>query len=506
VIPGDTGSTEAATGAGKGAMTREERFDQLLRALELGPVFPLWGIVDGPDGKPRCECGEEGCKCPGKHPRNPRRKLARQATYDVKKIKRWLYKWPNINFAVRTGEKTIVVDKDVKEGKDGLASISNLEAASGQTIPTTVTVLSGRDNGSEHSYFWKPEGFTLSARTEFIPGVDMKGPNQYVVAPGSRHIAGGFYRFAPERDPAHQPLAEVPALLLEKILTVADKTHVAGVRKAHNASNDPCRYDVLPPCGELRPDAVVRGALRHDRLGGPLHRGKKLYTNLSTNDFILAMKLAFYTCHNFEQALRLFRESGQKREKYSKMVNKKYCYAEWQIRKAFCLFPANWIPKPRKRPSRATGAKRGRKPTEITVAVLELHQQHPEWSPKRLGDELSIPSGRVRKILHNLNHGMYADWSVTHCVTLIDKKDRESNLKWTPLEPDSQMRSTTVGPTDEKRSWSCPEDSWHQIGEEEVQQLVEQSLVASSRGNNGLPHPVPTETKYRWRSPDASHL
>src|SRR5206468_1470940 len=134
------------------------------------------------------------CKSAGKHPR--RKGWIKQASDDQAILRGWFEKFPNANFGVLTGERVMVVDCDMKPGeKDGLASLAKLEADSGQTIPATVTVLSGRGNGSSHLYFKVPQGFSKACRTGFLPGVDMKANNQCVVAPGSRHVTGGYYRF-----------------------------------------------------------------------------------------------------------------------------------------------------------------------------------------------------------------------------------------------------------------------------------------------------------------------
>lgn len=397
-------------------MSPEERLQAVLLAQKhLGPVFPLWGVAEGPDGF-QCECGNENCESAGKHPRI-RRKLVNQATYDPNRVKTWFRKYPNANYAVRTGETVIVVDVDMKDSKDGLASLAKLEAECGQMIPATITVPSGRNNGSRHLYFAKPEGFSLSARTEFLPGVDMKGLSQYVVAPGSRHVAGGgYYHFDPCHEPGAHVLAAVPDFLLEKILDVPDKKPIAGVQKPRSASEKVYPWDVLPEPGELRPDAVVLGAVKHDRLAGPLYRGRRLYSNASKNDMVLAGKLAFYTSHNFDQAMTLFFKSALYREKFNKMVNEKYTYAEWTIRKAFYNHTANWIRSLRKRRSTATGAKRGRKVSAITQSVLELHRSFPDWTPSQLASALQITPERVRSVLHRLRNGQYPQFSVTQFV------------------------------------------------------------------------------------------
>ena len=139
-------------------MTPEEKWQLVHSAqIHLGPVFPLWGVIEGPDGQLRCECPDPDCEHQGKHPRI-RRKIIKQATVDPKRLKRWFQKYPSANYAVRTGEIVLVVDVDMKPGKDGLAALAELVAKTGEPISATVIVLSGRNTGSRHIYFRLPAG------------------------------------------------------------------------------------------------------------------------------------------------------------------------------------------------------------------------------------------------------------------------------------------------------------------------------------------------------------
>jgi Bifunctional DNA primase/polymerase, N-terminal len=388
-------------------VTVEEKEEQLLQAMKLGRVFPLWGVVADQTGELRCECGDSFCKDAGKHPRL-KRKLASQATDNPTQVREWLARYPNANFAVYTGERCIVVDADVRAGKpNGLQSLEFLEIDNGERIPFTVTVLSGRNNGSSHLYFRTPPNFTVNSRGKFLPGVDLKAHNQYVVAPGSRHIAGGCYRFSEECGPDEQAVADLPAFLLDEILRTRRLVSVPRADVADRISKELVGRD-LPEPGVLRSDAVVLGALRHDAVAGPLYRGELRFPHdLSRNDIALADKICFYSCHNFAQALRLFLASGLYRDKFERPANKDWTYAAWTLRKAFLNNPNNWIPKPRK--SRATGAKKGRKPSESTIAVVNVHNRHPNWRPCRIASALAKPAGTVRRILHGLRRGRYSD-------------------------------------------------------------------------------------------------
>jgi len=241
-------------------VTTEQRERQLLQAMRLGRILPLWGVVADRSGELRCECGNNCGKNAGKHPRL-KRKLVAQATDDPSQVRKWLARYPNTNFAVYTGEQCIVVDADVRLGEpNGLQSLEYLEIDNGKRIPNTVTVLSGGNNGSCHLYFKTPPNFTVKSRGKFLPGVELKAHNQYVVAPGSRHIAGGFYRFSEECGPDEQPLADVPDFLLEEITKKRGKAIVPGVGSPPDNCPNQTGRD-LPEPGILRSDAVVLGAL-----------------------------------------------------------------------------------------------------------------------------------------------------------------------------------------------------------------------------------------------------
>jgi hypothetical protein len=331
------------------------------------------------------------------------------ATDDPTRVRRWLGAYPHANFAVCTGERHIVVDADVRpERANGVQSLEYLEIDNGQRIPYSVVVLSGRKNGSRHIYFRTPEEFQFTSLNEFLPGVDLKAQRQYVVAPGSRHLSGGYYRFADDCRPDEQSTADLPDFLMAEIRAAAPAPGPNQQERTHpRLSMDPrLVWEHLPQPGELRPDRTVLGALLHDRIAGPLYRGVLRFPDdRSRNDMALADKLAFYTSHNFEQALGLFLGSGLYRDKFLRPVNRDWNYAAWTLRKAFLANPNNWMRKPRR--SRATGAKKGRKPSPLSLAILSLHQNHPEWRPAQIAKQLDIESGSVRRVLHRHRNGRY---------------------------------------------------------------------------------------------------
>ena len=152
-------------------------------------VFPLNGIGD--DGF--CECGNQTCHSPGKHPRLPGG--FKIATRDKDQIRWWWTDWPNANIGVATGPASgcFVLDIDAKNG--GIESLAQIEAVHGQ-LPRTLEVLTGSGGGSRHLYFRYPIGLQIgNSAGRIAPGIDVRGDGGYVVAPPSRHISGNRYVF-----------------------------------------------------------------------------------------------------------------------------------------------------------------------------------------------------------------------------------------------------------------------------------------------------------------------
>jgi hypothetical protein len=90
----------------------------LLYAKAGLPVVPLHGLKNGV-----CTCDEEQhCTEPGNHPRTPNG--FRDATTNLKKIKRFWRKWPNAKIGVPLGRDVIAV---VIKGKAGRKALKKLE-------------------------------------------------------------------------------------------------------------------------------------------------------------------------------------------------------------------------------------------------------------------------------------------------------------------------------------------------------------------------------------------
>ncbi len=60
-------------------MRAEEREEQVVLSLAMGPIIPLYGIVEPSPGLYACECGNSDCANAGKHPRPRYRNKARMS-------------------------------------------------------------------------------------------------------------------------------------------------------------------------------------------------------------------------------------------------------------------------------------------------------------------------------------------------------------------------------------------------------------------------------------------
>lgn len=138
------------------------------------PVLPIHGVVDG-----RCACGGVDCASPGKHPISSLVSHGvKDATTDLKMIRRWHRKHSDMNYAVAT-EGLAVIDCDSKEALQSFRS--------GYHPPPTFTVKTARG----FHFYYKGE---MPARNGVQNKLDVKsGPHSYVVGPGSRHATGSIY-------------------------------------------------------------------------------------------------------------------------------------------------------------------------------------------------------------------------------------------------------------------------------------------------------------------------
>lgn len=111
----------------------------------------------------------------------------KSATSDPEVIRQWFEENPDMNYGVCPGDDHVIIDLDIKPGKNGEDYLIGLTLEHGD-IGETFTVES--PSGGKHLYFNTPvvlgnaHGFPKEA------GIDVRGAHGYVVGPGSELIAG----------------------------------------------------------------------------------------------------------------------------------------------------------------------------------------------------------------------------------------------------------------------------------------------------------------------------
>jgi hypothetical protein len=169
------------------------------------PVYPVHWPHPTPGGaRLACSCPRgPACDRPAKHPLL--RHGVKEATTDPDRIGRWWDRWPQANVGLATGICFDALDID---GPAGLTALHQLQGASGLRLPGPLVATGG---GGWHHWF-TPTG--LGNRPPHgLAHVDWRGRGGCVLAPPSRHISGGSYRWLRGLDQA--PLSEVPADLRE---------------------------------------------------------------------------------------------------------------------------------------------------------------------------------------------------------------------------------------------------------------------------------------------------
>lgn len=399
-------------------MKPEKRLRNVLLSAKLGPITPFFGIANG-----TCECGKPKSDRhkPGKHPRFPGWQ-DQQAATDPETISGWLNDFPAANFAVITGVQSVVLDLDIRPGKNGVLELSELEAAAGQTIPPTVTVLSGSGNGAKHLYFKIPPDVANLQRPKGTKGIDFQRSRKAIIVPGSLHESGRFYEFAPGLSPSEVDLAELPLWLLELMRrsSAASSPTAGGLTDKIEKLFDEL-LKMGPPPGSMKPgrsrsDAAVEYKMKKVAM--------RFYTDdRSHSDSHWAWTLARNTCHHWDQYLRLWKVS-----KIRTLAGTKCGRASYEasiLNRAFADQKQQWKSKTIKRPIEQTAipalVKHVRKQaathreiprSPVTKAILDLHNRKPELDDTGIARVLNeagmlgktVSRNNVKRIRHSYSH------------------------------------------------------------------------------------------------------
>jgi hypothetical protein len=117
-------------------------------------------------------------------------------------IESWWRAWPKSNVGVITGSVSGLVVIDIDPGHGGVDTMRHLVAQHGP-LPTGPRVRTG--SGGWHLLFAHPGGTVRNSVSRIGSGVDVRGDGGYVIAPPSRHRAGGTYLWTSGGDPPPMP-------------------------------------------------------------------------------------------------------------------------------------------------------------------------------------------------------------------------------------------------------------------------------------------------------------
>jgi Bifunctional DNA primase/polymerase, N-terminal len=180
------------------------RLDAALGYAARGiPVYPVHWPRPTPGGATlACSCPRgPSCDRPAKHPLV--RRGLHDATTSPAQLERWWSRWPAANLGLATG---IIFDALDIDGPAGLAALHQLARTADLRLPGPLVATGG---GGWH-HWYAPTGLG-NRPPRGLAHVDWRGIGGCVLAPPSRHISGGRYRWL--RDLDRTPLPEVPAAL-----------------------------------------------------------------------------------------------------------------------------------------------------------------------------------------------------------------------------------------------------------------------------------------------------
>jgi hypothetical protein len=136
----------------------------------------------------------------------------------------------SLNFGFPAGQNgslnLIVIDVDVRDGKQGISSLQKLEEKLGM-LPISWVCRTG--SGGFHYYFSLPQDLKLACKNNFAPGIDIKSSGGYVVAPGSLHPSTGqIYQWENGCNPRDIEIQPLPDSWMEEF-----KSRVAIKKSLH---------------------------------------------------------------------------------------------------------------------------------------------------------------------------------------------------------------------------------------------------------------------------------
>lgn len=158
--------------------TANSKLEWALWAIQRGfSVFPLaWT-----DDAGVCSCGNADCRSRGKHPLLGSRGFKEASDEGDTTRHRWSL-YPDANIGIATGGGLVVIDLDVKNGKNGIRELCDrLGVAEAELLAETIAVST--PTGGLHFYYKSGAGYASGVGV--LPGIDVRAAGGYVVGPGS---------------------------------------------------------------------------------------------------------------------------------------------------------------------------------------------------------------------------------------------------------------------------------------------------------------------------------
>jgi len=189
----------------------------LVDKYKLG-IFPVWETK--PDGS--CACGDLKCKSVGKHPAISNN--LENASTDQEMIRRWWKANPGRNIGMVPDANHVLVDLDLKNGNDGCKALADMmDMSVGQLINITTRFTTPTLG---HHLLFKTSGIAYQNSAGKVgPGIDVRGPEGYVVATGStiwKSVDGEMQELAYTLE--HDvPIVMLPDKIVKALLRVPDK-------------------------------------------------------------------------------------------------------------------------------------------------------------------------------------------------------------------------------------------------------------------------------------------
>jgi putative DNA primase/helicase len=159
----------------------------------------------------------------------------KNATTDEATIIAWWAEEPTAGIAAPTGVKSglLVLDVDMKDGKNGEQDLKQLEAEH-SALPHTVTSRTQHDG--RQLFFKYPAGQAIRCTVEkFAPGIDIRAEGGYVVLPPTTNGVG---RYKWIHSPKTTPLAEAPEWVITHALTTQAAPAPAAAESNGNGDDD----------------------------------------------------------------------------------------------------------------------------------------------------------------------------------------------------------------------------------------------------------------------------